>query len=197
MSERQRDPLDEALASVPREVRPERDLWPGIRAEIEATAVVRDASRPRVPAQSRWLQLAAGVLLIIGTSVTTYLVTRGSMQQQVANTLEVTPSPMVTATPASVRFGHEVLGPDYVKARAELDKAFSKRLAALPPSARANVERNLAELRRAADEIATTLSEHPSDPLLQDLLMSTYHRELQLLANVGELPATTPVRTDL
>jgi hypothetical protein len=150
-----------------------------------------------VPAQSRWLQLAAGVLLIVGTSVTTYLVTRESMQEQIATAPQAAPSPLAAATPASFGFGRETLGADYLKARADLNKAFSERLAALPPSARANVERNLADLRRAADEISTTLSQHPSDPLLQDLLMSTYQRELQLLADVSELPAATPVRTDL
>jgi hypothetical protein len=197
MSERKRDPLDEALASVAREVRPERDLWPAIRAEIEATSSARDVNRKGWRTQSRWLQLAAGVLLIVGTSVTTYLVTRQSMQQQIAQTPEVAPAPMVTAKPASYGFGQETLGADYVKARAGLDTAFKERLAALPPGDRAKVERNLADLRHAADEISTTLAQHPSDPLLQELLMSTYQRELQLLADVSELPATTPMRTDL
>jgi hypothetical protein len=199
MSERKRDPLDDALASVAREVRPERDLWPAIRAEIDAAPIARDIHRSSGwRTQSRWLQMAAGVLLIIGTSVITYLVTRQSMQEQVARApAEVVSAPVVNATPASFGFGQETLGADYVKARAGLDTAFKERLAALPPSDRAKVERNLADLRRAADEISTTLAQHPSDPLLQELLMSTYQRELQLLADVSELPATTPVRTDL
>ena len=62
---------------------------------------------------------------------------------------------------------------------------------------RALKERNLADLRKAASEISATLAEHPSDPLLQDLLMSTYQRELQLLADVSEVPVNTAVRTDL
>lgn len=200
MSEPKRDPLDEALALVPREVRPERNLWPAIRAQIGETLAVMpigNAGRPGMRVQSRWLQLAAGVLLIIGTSVTTYLVTRESLQQQVAKTPEVAPVRMPAATPASFGFGPETLGADYLKARGDLDKAFKERLAALPPGDRAKVERNLADLRHAANEISTTLSQHPSDPLLQELLMSTYQRELQLLADVGELPATTPLRTDL
>ena len=49
----------------------------------------------------------------------------------------------------------------------------------------------------AAAEISATLAEHPSDPLLQDLLMSTYQSELQLLANVSELPTAGSMRTDL
>lgn len=201
MSERERDPLDEALASVPRDVRPGRDLWPAIRVQIIDTLAATpipgavDRSSPR--AQSRWLQLAAGVLLIVGTSVTTHFVTRGSVRRQVADTFEVTASPLAGATPASVLFVPETLGLDYLAARAELDEAFEQRLAALPPGARAKVESNLADLRHAANEISTTLAQHPSDPLLQELLMSTHQRELRLLADVSGLPAMAPVRTDL
>ncbi len=96
--------------------------------------------------------------------------------------------------PAS--FGAESLGADYFKARAALDAEFEQRIAALPPATRAKIESNLADLRRAANEIATTLAQHPSDPLLQDLLMSTYQSELQLFANVNEMTTRT-LRTDL
>jgi hypothetical protein len=78
-----------------------------------------------------------------------------------------------------------------------LNKRFEERIKSLPPSARAKLERNLADLRQAANEISATLADHPSDPLLQDLLMSTYQRELQLLADVSEVPVSNTVRTDL
>ena len=103
----------------------------------------------------------------------------------------------MTSQPASFNFGSERLGAGYMDARAELDKRFQQRLASLPPATRAKVERNLADLRHAADEISATLAENPSDPLLQDLLMSTYQSELQLLANVSELPNASSMRTDL
>ena len=79
----------------------------------------------------------------------------------------------------------------------ELDKRFQERLASLPPAARAKVESNLADLRRATAEISRTLAENPSDPLLQDLLMSTYESELKLLADVSELPTAGSTRTEL
>jgi hypothetical protein len=191
-----RDPLDEALASLPEDVAPQRDLWPQIRAEIEKTPIAAPVRRS--PAQATWFRLAAGVVLVLATSFVTYYVTRESMQQQVAQTVpEAVPAPQVTGQPASFSFGPQRLGASYVNARAELDKRFQERIAALPPADRAKVERNLADLRRAADEISATLAEHPSDPLLQDLLMSTYQSELQLLANVSELPTAGSMRTDL
>jgi hypothetical protein len=185
-----RDPLDEALASLPEDVAPERDLWPQIRAEIAKTPLAAPAS----PVQANWFRLAAAVLLVLATSFVTYYVTRQSMQQQIAQTA---PTPQLTGQPASFSFGSDRLGASYVNARAELDKRFQERVALLPPATRAKVEKNLADLRHAAAEISATLAEHPSDPLLQDLLMSTYQSELQLLANVSELPPAGSMRTDL
>ncbi len=189
-----RDPLDEALASLPEDVTPERDLWPQIRAEIAKTPIVAPASR----VQSTWFRLAAAVLLVLATSFVTYYVTRQSMQPQIArSTPESVPAPVTPAQPASFSFGPERLGAGYMNARAELNKRFQERIASLPAADRAKVERNLADLRRAADEISATLAKNPSDPLLQDLLMSTYQSELQLLANVSELPTAGSMRTDL
>jgi hypothetical protein len=196
MSETRRDPLDQALASLPEDVAPERDLWPQIRAEIEKTPIVAPAPASRV--QSQWFRLAATVLLVLATSLVTYYVTRQSMQPQMVQTApEALPAPEVISQPAGFSFGHEQLGAGYRNARAELDKSFQQRIAALPPADRTKVERNLADLRRAADEISATLAKNPSDPLLQDLLMSTYQSELQLLANVSELPTAGSMRTDL
>jgi hypothetical protein len=188
-----RDPLDQALASLPEDVAPERDLWAGIRAEIAKTPIAAPAS----PLQANWFRLAAAVLLVLATSFVTYYVTRQSMQQQVAQAPEAVPAAQVIAQPASFSFGPERLGASYQSARAELDKRFQERIASLPPATRTKVENNLADLRRAAAEISKTLAENPSDPLLQDLLMSTYQSELQLLADVSELPTAGSMRTDL
>jgi hypothetical protein len=191
-----RDPLDEALASLPQDVAPPRELWPQIRAEIEKTPIA--AATSASPVQSNWFRLAAAVLLVLGTSFVTYYVTRQSMQTPVAQvTPEAVPAPLVIGQPASFSFGSQRLGAGYTNARAELDKRFQERLASLPPAARAKVESNLADLRRAAAEISRTLAENPSDPLLQDLLVSTYQSELQLLADVSELPAAGSTRTEL
>ena len=188
-----RDPLDEALASLPEDVTPERDLWPQIRAEIAKTPIVAQA--PASPVQSTWFRLAAAVLLVVVTSFVTYSLTRQSMPQ-VAN-VEPVQRPVVPVQPASFIFANQHLGAGYMNARAELDKRFQERLAAFPPADREKIKRNLADLRHAADEISATLAQHPSDPLLQDLLMSTYQSELQLLANVSDLPTAGSMRTDL
>jgi hypothetical protein len=196
MSE-QRDPLNQLLGSLPRDVPPERDLWPDIRAEIAKTPIVTDAAPVVHFSSSRWFQIAAGVLLVLATSFTTYFVTRQSLQEDAAVQLANQPLPTPTLNAMPVSFGADTLGADYLKARSDLDKVFAERIKTLPPSTRAKLERNLADLRNAANEISATLAEHPSDPLLQDLLMSTYQRELQLLADVSDVTTPNALRTDL
>jgi hypothetical protein len=189
--------LDELLASVPRDVQPERDLWQGIQAEIAKTPIVTDTAPVVHFASSRWFQIAAGLLLVLATSLTTFVITRQSIEKdavmQVAN--NPVPTPALNAMPVS--FGPEMLGAEYLQARSALNARFEARLKTLPPAARIKLEGNLADLRKAATEISQTLAEHPSDPLLQDLLMSTYQRELQLLADVSDVPLSASARTDL
>jgi hypothetical protein len=192
------DPLDRALASLPRDVQPSRDLWAGISAEIAASSPVvlprrRFGSTPR-----SWMQLAASVLLIAASSITTYVVVQRSMQQQVLEaresaTKQLQEAPAIAAMPASFG-GQEAMSAGYLKARATLDKEFKERIATLPPVTRAKLERDLADLRRAASEISTTLAAHPSDPLLQELLLSTYQSELGLLGSVSDMTNATETR---
>jgi hypothetical protein len=196
MSDKPKQSLDELLASVPRDVRPERDLWQGIQAEIAKTPIVTDAAPVVHFASSRWFQIAAGLLLVLATSLTTFVITRQSLQQDpVPVASNPLPTPALNAMPVS--FGPEMLGAEYLQVRSELNQRFQERLKTLPPATRIKLEGNLADLRKAANEISATLAEHPSDPLLQDLLMSTYQRELQLLADVSEAPVPASVRTDL
>jgi hypothetical protein len=202
MSNRQNDPLSRMLASLPKDVQPERDLWQGIQAEIAKTPIVTDSAPVVHFSSTRWFQIAAGVLLVLATSFTTFVITRQSLEKdavQVAQTQQQVTVPTATAplNAMPVSFGPETLGADYLKARSELDQRFAERIKTLAPSTRAKLERSLADLRHAANEISATLAENPSDPLLQDLLMSTYQRELQLLADVSEVPVSHPVRTDL
>ena len=194
------DPLDAALAALPRDVQPERDLWAGISAQIEGTmpdAVKSDASFLRARPARSWMQLAAAVLLILASSITTYVVVQQSMQERVlaaqrSASQQLQAAPAVPVMPAS--FGAEAMGPGYVKARAELDQEFQRRIATLPPVTRAKLERDLADLRRAAADISATLIQHPSDPLLRELLLSTYQSELGLLGSVTTVTNATETR---
>lgn len=194
-----RDPLDSLLAELPREVRPSRDLWSDIKAEIAAD----DTRGARSGASQRWWQLAAAVVLIVGSSAVTFFLVQRSMQTQMAQQVAAVRSeatkqmqPVLQAMPVSFD-GREGLGKSYEEARAQLDAEYAKRVQNLPPLVRAKVERDIADLRRSAREISATLAQYPSDPLLQDLLVSTYQREIQLLSQVNTMAASTAAGTDL
>jgi hypothetical protein len=185
-----RDPLDSLFADLPRS----RDLWPEIKAQIDA-----ETPRARTPLHTRWFQLAAAVVLVVASSAITFFVVQGSMQRQLVQARNEVTEQMQPVLPSMpVRFdGYEGLGKSYEEARAQLDAEYVKRIQNLPPVVRAKVERDIADLRRSAREISATLAQYPSDPLLQDLLVSTYQREMQLLSEVNSMAASAAAGTDL
>jgi hypothetical protein len=197
MSEIEPDPLDAALASLPREVQPGPDLWSGIASAI---AVQPPASRvASAGIRSVWFQAAAAVLLVIASSALTYQFMQRSMQRAVLQArLELMRDlqPVVQAMPASFG-GQMLLGAEYSQARAVLDARFERQVQALPPIARAKLGRSLTDLHRAGHEISATLADHPGDSLLQELLLSTYQSELALLASVDELSTSTSMGAEL
>lgn len=180
--------LDARLGKLPLEVAPGRDLWPDIAARIEARAQPV-ASTTRRPA---WLwQAAAAVVLVAGSSLlTASLLDRSVLMQQVA--VPAVPENAHAASDAAVAMSAAFgpagqLDPEYVAARRQLTQVLDQRIAALPTSARAKLEFNLGEMRRAADEINAALAEQPGDPLLEELLLKTYQDELAVLSNISQL----------
>jgi hypothetical protein len=132
------------------------------------------------------------VLLVAGSSLlTATLVERGAAPVQTAQapssrTGTSALSAAVGAMPAA--FGPNVhLDPEYMAARRQLTAMLQARLAQMPPSTRTKLQLNLAEMRRAAEEINEALAQQPGDPLLQELLLKTYQDELAVLANVSVL----------
>ena len=167
--------LDRAIAGLPRELPPERDLWPGIAAQLE----------PRRQGR-RWLPLAAAAVLLGAlSSLITAQVLRWSVTP-VATTVAPAAPASGAVQPASFGPGH-ALDPEYVAAREQLAAMLAARIDRLPSSARQKVEDNLAAMHRAADEINAALVQQPGDPLLEELLLNTYQDELAVLASVNQL----------
>jgi len=167
--------LDEALGSLPHSIEPGRDLWPAIDARLE----------PRTGrAERRWLwPAAAAVLLVVGSSFLTAQLLRRE-EPAVARQAPASDAPVFTA--AAFGPGYS-LDPAYDAARQDLARTLSARIDRLPPEARRQLEKNLAELRRASVEINAALELSPGDPLLEELLLNAYQDELAVLANVNQL----------
>ncbi len=201
--------LDAQLRALPAEVEPGRDLWPGIAVRIEQAAVPLQPV-PRRPAWA-W-QAAAALVLVAGSSLLTAgLLDRSPQTSQSASQTAIqtssqeasaaaaaAPAPKDSgALPGTAQGGAIVLpaafGPtgrldgEYLVARERLTRMLEERIAVMPPAARAKLEFNLGEMRRAADEINVALAAQPGDPLLEELLLKTYQDELAVLSNVNQL----------
>ena len=175
--ERPDERVDAALASLPRELRPARDLWPDIESRLE----------PRGRRGTwAWQAAAAIALVAVSSLITANLVRRADTP--VARTS--TPEQPAQVTKAA--FGPSYsLNAEYDTARRQLAADLEQRLASLPPSARQKLQANLAELHRAAAEINAALARQPGDPLLEELLLNTYQDELGVLASVNQLTGTS------
>lgn len=159
------DPVDRELARLPREIAPPRDLWPAISRAI------------RPARQRHWpMALAAGVAGAMLAGAVSWAVLHNRPAQ----------APAQAAGPL-VAFAD----PSYVAARAELEHSFHERLALLEPVTRARIEQSLAVIRHAEDDIRKALAADPSSPVLQELLDSTRHDEIDLYQGVvrGTQPA--------
>ena len=179
--------LDAELEGLARTtIEPGRDLWPDIAARLEP----REAQpAPQRRPAGLW-QVAAAVLLVAGSSLLTATLLDKPGDD---GTMATTATPATTVSSTGVRAMPAAFGPgarldaEYLAARRQLTAVLDARMANLPESTRAKLEANLAEMRRAAEQLNAALAEQPGDPLLEELLLMTYQDELAVLANVNQL----------
>ena len=185
MNEQREDRLAAAARQLATEIRPQRDLWPGIERAITEPA----------PRRSRWTpmfaQAAAIVVLIGASSGLTYLAMKDDRPVVIER---VTPE----YTFERAAFGSNyTLGSDYLETRADLLARFEQELERLSPGQRQDVEQSLEVIREAINDINAALQQDPDNTLLQDLLMKTYHEELSVMRKVGGVTQSVMSRRDI
>ena len=185
MNEERDDKLTAAARQLATEIQPRRDLWPDIERAITETA----------PRRSRWTpmfaQAAAIVLLVGASSGLTYLAMKDDQSAVISQ-----PAPEYTFERAA--FGSNyTLGSDYLDTRAEVLAQFEQEVERLSPEERQDVEQSLDVIRGAIDEINAALRQDPDNVLLQDLLMKTYHEELNVMRKVGGVTQSVMSRRDI
>ncbi len=191
--------FDEALMAQARglatDVQPERDLWPAIEAAIgDGAAGARQGGAPFAP-WHRYLAQAAAVILLVGASSGLTYLAMGGDRHSVTPVASTTALPL-DALPAS--FGSQyTLGPDFQDARRDLEGRLDVELEKLSPESRAEVEANIATIRKAIDEISQALSDEPDNVLLQELLLSSYQEELALMRQVNGITSHVMLRNDI
>ncbi|MEO7207517.1 MAG: hypothetical protein ABI356_02305 [Steroidobacteraceae bacterium] len=173
MNDRPLEPLDRLLASLPRDIVPPANLWPGI--------AVRLSSRTRRATPPMALAAAIAIAAAGLASFFTWAVLESRTVPQVVQTV-----------PAKNSF-EEPRDPKYVQARDAVEKTFRERLSMLEPATQAKIESSLAVIQKAHEDIRKALAADPQSPLLEQLWESTWHDEFDLYDRVVQ--ATQPPMT--
>jgi predicted anti-sigma-YlaC factor YlaD len=164
--------LAEARA-LPRELSPSRDLWAGVAQRIEA------GRRGRA---TWWLGLAAAAVLVGAVSVS--LLRRGDPVPASVS------APGPVTVPVSLTREGTTLGAaeqEYERAANELLAALQDRHQALSPQTLANVERNLAVIDQALNEVRAALGRDPGNKDLTRMLVSAHRKKVDTLRRVVRL----------
>lgn len=174
---------------------PSRDLWSGISQRIEAPVLRTDMvslRRTRRLTLVPWLMAAAAGLVLTASGVT-YVATREAMEKRFA-ARGADSSAMVAGIEAgvarnvSVSPGYEAT---YEMEIGNLRTIVRERRAELDSSVVTEIERNLAIIDRAIAESRAALSRDPNSGFLNDQLMSSLGKKVELLRTVAMLPART------
>jgi len=167
-------------AALPAEMRPPRDLWPGIADRI-AAARARPVSRvvPRGWGSATWLAAAAAVVLALGATLAR--VWSPAARQGAAGT-GVVQEAAWTTDPALLATERE-----YARATAQLMAALDARKAGLPPETMAAVERDMSTIDAALRQVRTALRQDPGNAQLSHMLASTHQKKVDALQRVVRL----------
>ncbi len=182
--------LRRAAGTLPHEVPPARDPWPGIKTRIDAARVVpmTGALSSRAPRVSRrwWLGGAAAVLVVASSAVTTVVL---RTRYPVPQTALVGTDPAMAARHASSR-RELVTGvfSQYDAAARDLEAVLRTRRDRLSPATRRVLEESLGAIDQAIGEARAALERDPASADMLGLLDSVYRQKLDLLRRANALP---------
>lgn len=173
-----------AVARLPREVAPARDLWPEVRARIEAPAVP-PARRGWAPA-AQWGALAAS-LLLAALALVVALRSRTDPGPGAASAAVEVPA---QASPAALEASADPLleaQHNYAAAADALLAAIGEHRGQLSPETIETLEHNLALIDGAIAEIQASLHDAPQQPGREKMLATLYKKKIDLLWRVSRL----------
>lgn len=163
--------LRRATDALPRELRPARDLLPGIRSATRA-------GRPAA-AWTRWTALAASLLVAVAA---------GWVGWQFWPEAGDSGAGSATLPAAGVaRAEFEAAELQYLEASALLLEALDERGNELSPQTRAIVEENLRVIDAAIDEVRAALESEPGNLHNGHVLTALYQQKVQFLWMVSRL----------
>lgn len=174
--------LEKECASLSKAIEPKDDLWPGVLEAIEnAEPTDTGHTQEHVGGSIIW-RLAAGVMLVLTSS----LVTAWWMEQSNPENF------IATYGPASGNFGMtQALDVNYTDVRSQLITDLNQHLPNLTLETRQIVEQNMRSIEISLAEINVALESDPNNASLQRLLLATYQQELNMLTHMNQLVGTS------
>ncbi|MEE4272929.1 MAG: zf-HC2 domain-containing protein [Thermoanaerobaculales bacterium] len=172
--------LREAARALPRSIQPERDLWPGIAAEIDDRRVVKGSFRPPTPART-WLKFAAAAAVLVASVTIAYLVGLEQARPMVVES--------VTAENDYTMAAYGDVSSDLESASKLLRAGLEQRRDELSPETWSVVMENLSVIDGAIDRIESAMAKNPGDVRLNRQLATAYRRQIDLLQRATKLPA--------
>jgi hypothetical protein len=171
---RNQEKLDSAIKRLPREVQPDRDLWPGIDARLKSRRAVRPL----------WAYSMAASLLVA--------VAAGALWAG----LGMQPK---TGTPQDIVASGPVSGPGdaYFAQRAAYAEQSVQSATDLSPATRQVILKNLRIIEGSMQSMQAALDKDPNNPRLRALLFDLYQNEAHLLAATQQAQAQTNTRNSL
>ena len=170
---RNQEKFDSAIKQLPREVQPDRDLWPGIEARLKA----RRATQPL------WTySLAASLLLAVAT---------GALWIGLGAHKAGTPQEIVATGPTNSATDA------YFAQRAAYAEQSVQTATNLAPATRAVILKNLRIIEGSMQDMRAALDKDPNNPRLRALLFDLYQNEARLLAATQQAQAKTTARNSL
>ncbi len=154
--------LSSALGELPRELRPRRDLWPGIAGRLER--------RPEAAAGGGWWRLAAAVIVTAGGLLAAVILGPTALPLRPGVTAAVAAAPELAASRMRQLDG-------VLHAHRDLATVIARRGGRLDAAGAAALAKGLADLESATAEIAAALEASPGDRRLRLALAAAYRRE--------------------
>jgi hypothetical protein len=190
------DVLAQAIGQLP-EMRPARDLWPGVQARIG-----RVAQQPASAAVERrryvsvtWGQLGLAASLLMAVTISlTWLVARQPVSSPVAGgtgeqVVQAVSEPLGTATTGEVQRAN-FADAQYDAAVADLEKILLDERDQLDPRTVMVIERNLQTIDDAIRQAREALDRDPANTYLNSHLADARRRKLELLRHAAGLGST-------
>lgn len=178
--------LRERLAALPEDVAPERDLWPDIRAQLDADRMRSIAAAPATGRGRRlpvWTaRVAAAAILVAGTALLTRWVSRPfDPVVAVVDSSAIVPAVVPTVVPAVDGLA------SYEHSAAELTVALEKRAARLDPATLEVLARSMRTIDNAIAEARAALARDPASPTVRGYVEAVYRQKIDFLRRANDV----------